>query len=43
MYACLGNTPARAVLALRHPTGDSPSSRGGDSVILALTDQNGDD
>lgn len=42
MYACVGDTPAKAVLALRHPAGESPATRGGDSVILALTDQDDD-
>ena len=43
LYACAGDTPAHAILALRHPAGESPASRTSDSVILALTEQDNEE
>lgn len=43
LYACGDERPAHAVLALRHPAGDSVATPSSDSVILALTDEHADD
>jgi transcriptional regulator with XRE-family HTH domain len=43
LYACAIDEPAHAILALRHPAGDSLTAPSSDSVILALTDETTDD